>query len=89
MARNVLENEPAYALFVPDDDALKFYRRITEFAKKSLNPDGGLFFEVNEALAEEVAEILRTFKFNKVFIVKDIISKDRFVYGLQLSNLLG
>jgi release factor glutamine methyltransferase len=38
--KNVIENEPHLALFVEDDDALIFYRKIAELAKKSLNPNG-------------------------------------------------
>lgn len=83
MARNVLEHEPLKALFVPDDDPLRFYYQITKFSKNSLTPDGALCFEVNEVFANDVAEILKASEFYKIIIAKDINGKDRFVYGLQ------
>ncbi|MBN2261932.1 MAG: peptide chain release factor N(5)-glutamine methyltransferase, partial [Prolixibacteraceae bacterium] len=49
MERNVLDYEPHLALFVPDDDALMFYRAITEKAIQYLKPSGELWFEINEA----------------------------------------
>ena len=48
MANNVLDNEPHIALFVPDSDALIFYNIIADIATKRLNPNGFLYFEINE-----------------------------------------
>lgn len=36
MERNVLEHEPHTALFVPDDDPLRFYRAIAHYAAEAL-----------------------------------------------------
>ena len=47
---NVLEYEPHLALFVEDADALLFYRKIAQLAKKNLNPNGKLYFEINQYL---------------------------------------
>ena len=45
---NVLEYEPHLALFVADNDALLFYRKIAQLAKKNLSKKGQLYFEINQ-----------------------------------------
>ena len=60
MSRNVLDYDPALALFVPDDDPLRFYRAIGEFAQEHLAPQGLLAMEINESLAPETCALLRT-----------------------------
>lgn len=59
MAPNVLEYDPGLALFVPDDDPLRFYRAIARVAARSLADDGLLVAEINEALADETCEVLK------------------------------
>ncbi|MBF4986279.1 peptide chain release factor N(5)-glutamine methyltransferase, partial [Nonlabens mediterrranea] len=51
---NVLENEPHLALFVEDDNALVFYRKIMELSKNALQPNGILYFEINQYLPKEM-----------------------------------
>ncbi len=63
MQRNVLDYDPALALFVPDDDPLRFYRAIAAIAKECLNQDGLLVVEINETLAEETAALLCSYGF--------------------------
>ena len=63
MQRNVLDYDPALALFVPDDDPLRFYRAIAAVAKEHLAHDGLLVVEINEALAEETAALLSSYGF--------------------------
>ena len=46
MEANVLDWEPELALFVPDEDPLRFYRRIAELGRELLRPDGKLYFEI-------------------------------------------
>ena len=81
MLPNVLEYEPAEALFVSDDDSLLFYRRITEFALKWLNEEGLLFFEINENLANEIYKLLKFFGFKNIELRDDINGKKRMIYG--------
>ena len=58
MARNVLDFEPSMALFVPDDDALLFYRAIRDVWFSSLiRPQARLALELNEALGPETAAL--------------------------------
>ena len=55
---NVRDYEPPEALFVPDDDPLRFYRAIGRAARRLLRPDGRLWFEIYERLADETARLL-------------------------------
>ena len=61
MRRNVLDYDPAMALFVPDDDPLRFYRAIATIARQNLTPDGQLVVYINEALADETCAVLEGF----------------------------
>jgi release factor glutamine methyltransferase len=79
MQKNVLDYEPATALFVEDDDPLKFYRAIADFATIKLKPGGLLFLEINESLAAETAALLENRGFSKVIIRKDLNDKNRMI----------
>jgi len=74
---NVLEYEPHLALFVDDIDALLFYRKIAELAIKNLNPNGKLYFEINQYLGKETLELVESFGFKNVKLIKDIYGNDR------------
>ncbi len=76
---NVLEYEPHLALFVEDTDALLFYRKIAELAKKNLNPNGKLYFEINQYLGKETVQLLQYFGFKNVEVKKDIYGNDRMI----------
>lgn len=77
MRKNVLNYEPHSALFVEDDDALKFYQRIVEIASQSLIDNGAIYLEINETLANETAELFTAKGFSKIEIRKDMNGKDR------------
>ncbi len=74
---NVLNFEPHIALFVPDNDPLIFYRKISELANKSLHPDGKLYFEINEYLGKEMTDLLKHQNYQDIILKKDIFGKDR------------
>ncbi len=76
---NVLEYEPHLALFVEDNDALLFYRKITDLAKKNLNPNGQLYFEINQYLGKETVALVESFGFKNVTLIKDIYGNDRMI----------
>ena len=59
MVANVLDYDPALALFVPDDDPLRFYRAIATIAKEHLAEDGLLVVEINEALGDETCAVFK------------------------------
>ncbi|WP_207426234.1 peptide chain release factor N(5)-glutamine methyltransferase [Pedobacter sp. SYSU D00535] len=78
MHKNVLDHEPASALFVPNDDPLVFYKRIADFSLKHLNAGGALFLEINERLGSAMFEMLNSKGF-EVELRKDAQGKDRMV----------
>ncbi len=78
---NVLEYEPHLALFVEDNDALLFYRKITDLAKKNLKPNGQLYFEINQYLGKETLELLENFGFKNIELKKDIYGNDRMIFA--------
>ncbi len=79
MEPNVLNWEPSRALFVPDSDPLRFYRRIGELGRSMLTAGGQLYFEINRAFGEAVASMLRKQGYTNVRIRKDISGNDRYV----------
>jgi release factor glutamine methyltransferase len=76
---NVLNNEPHLALFVEDEDALIFYKKIAEIAQNNLNPNGQLFFEINQYLAKETVELLSNRNFKNILLRQDIYGNDRMI----------
>ena len=79
--KNVLDNEPHLALFVEDNDALIFYRKIAELAQKNLSKNGQLFFEINQYLGQEMMELLEKMNFKNIELRKDIYGNDRMMRG--------
>ena len=76
MPRNVLDFEPAIALFVPDEDALVFYKKIALFSKTHLVKHGYIFLEINETLGNEVVHLYESIGY-VVELKKDLQGKDR------------
>ncbi len=79
--KNVLEYEPHLALFVEDNDALIFYRKIAALAKTSLLENGKLFFEINQYLGTEMIDLLKKMNYKNVELRKDIYDNDRMMKG--------
>ena len=79
MRPNVLDWEPELALFVPDDDPLRFYRAVARWARRFLRPGGVGIVEINEALGPETAEVFREAGFKNVQNLPDFYKKIRFV----------
>jgi len=77
MQPNVLEFEPELALFVKNEDALLFYRKILEFAQNHLSPKGQIYFEINEYLKPELETLLEKYDFEAVEFRQDIFDKTR------------
>lgn len=75
--KNVLENEPHLALFVADNDALVFYKKIAQLAQKNLLSNGQLYFEINQYLGKEMVNLLEKMNFKTVDLRKDIYGNDR------------
>ena len=89
MRPNVLNYEPAAALFVPDSDPLRFYRRIAELqTRRSPNSKQGgaqtpkplfLFFEINEAYPQELSAMLGELGYTDIRLMNDIYGKPRII----------
>lgn len=77
--KNVLDYEPHLALFVDDNDALLFYKKIADLALQNLSKNGFLFFEINQYLAQETAQMLQEKGFKNIEIKKDIYGNDRMI----------
>ena len=78
MRLNVLDHEPGTALFVPDNDALVFYKAIAEFGKKHLNKNGVIYTEINESLGEATASMFESEGYSAE-IKKDMQGKERMI----------
>ncbi len=83
MHQNVLKHEPHTALFVPDTDPLLFYRVIADFALQHLQPNGLLFFEINENLGKETIELLADKGFKDIELRQDMRGKDRMIKAVK------
>lgn len=80
MERNVTEWEPHTALFVPDDDALCFYRAIAELGEtETLHAGGHIYVEINQQLGKETVELFESFGYKDVTLRKDIYGNDRMI----------
>lgn len=77
MEKNVLEHEPSLALFVPDEDPLKFYRAIAEYASSALKSGGALYFEINPIYEKETREMLLKLDFKDIETKEDAFGKKR------------
>ena len=81
--KNVLDYEPHLALFVEDNDALIFYRKIAQLAQKNLVENGQLYFEINQYLGTEMTDLLEKMNFKNIELRKDIYDNDRMMRGLK------
>ncbi len=79
MQKNVLQYEPHLALFVDDEDAMKFYKVIAEFGLKHLNENGQLFFEINEMMSKQICDLLNQYRYLNIELKKDLQNKDRMI----------
>jgi release factor glutamine methyltransferase len=77
--KNVLDYEPHLALFVDDNDALVFYKKIASLAQKNLSENGQLYFEINQYLGKEMTDLLEKMNFENVELRKDIYDNDRMI----------
>lgn len=78
MERNVLDHEPHLALFVPDEDPLRFYRAIADYARVALRPGGRLYFEINPLCQDSMRQLLEEKSYKQIEILSDFYGKARF-----------
>lgn len=78
MDRNVLDYEPSEALFVPDDDPLRFYKALSRFGADALKPGGRLYFEINSRFPAEIKKMLDADGYVDVELLRDMQGLWRF-----------
>ena len=83
MEKNVLEHEPSLALFVPDEDPLKFYRAIAEYASSALKSGRALYFEINPIYEKETREMLLKLDFKDIETKEDAFGKKRIMRAIK------
>jgi release factor glutamine methyltransferase len=81
MRKNVVDFEPHTALFVPDNDILKFYVATAENAQKMLREGGSLWFEIYEKAGDEVCSMLRDKGFSQTELIEDANLKPRMIWS--------
>lgn len=79
MQPNVLNYEPANALFVSDEDPLVYYRNILHFAENHLRPGGKIYFEINERFGDQMIRLLTDTGYQNIELQKDLSGKDRMI----------
>ena len=83
LRRNVVDYEPARALFVPDDNPLLFYKAVARWSERFLSPEGKGLTEINEVLGKETEALFRENGFSQTDLVKDFYDKNRFVFYMR------
>lgn len=83
MEARVLEHEPGLALFVPDDDPLRFYRHIARVGVEALRVGGRLYFEINRRFGNQVVEMLQGMGYVGVELRQDFCGNDRMVKAIK------
>ena len=84
MEEHVTKWEPHTALFVPDDDALRFYRAIAEIGQtEALQPGGSIYVEINQQLGKETVALFESYGYKEVELRKDIYGNDRMIKCLK------
>lgn len=83
MEANVLDWEPELALFVPDTDPLRFYRRIARKGLDWLTEGGALYFEINRAYGAETVRMLEECGYRDIVLRKDLSGNDRMIKAVR------
>jgi release factor glutamine methyltransferase len=84
MDSNVLNYEPEEALFVPDDDALLFYRVISQYADKNLQKGGSAYFEINQSLSKETMDLLDSLGSFRTTLRNDMFGNPRMIKAVKI-----
>jgi release factor glutamine methyltransferase len=83
MNKNVLDFEPHSALFVTDSDPLVYYKAIVKIAENVLIPGGKIYFEINEAMGQQMLQLLENNRYTEIQLVVDINNKERIIKGTK------
>ena len=82
MAKHVTAWEPGTALFVPDNDALLFYKKIAAFGKTHLAPNGKIFVETHQDYAIATQQMFETNAY-ETELKKDINGNNRMLLAWE------
>lgn len=80
LRKNVVDYEPATALYVPDEDPLVYYRAIARWSERFLAPQGKCLTEINSLLGSDTEALFRNSGFRQTEQVRDFYDKTRFVF---------
>ena len=83
MQPNVVAHEPHRALFVPDNDALIFYKALAQFGKDRLYAGGSIYAEIHENLGTDVVQLFEKEGYQNVQLKKDMQGKHRMVKAVK------
>lgn len=83
MQPNVLQYEPWSALFVPDNDPLKFYRAIAVYASTALKPGGYIYFEINPIFSAEMRDLMHNLNYDNINILPDMQGNNRILWAIK------
>ena len=86
MEKVVLDYEPSTALFVPDNDALRFYRAIAHWGKDVLVSGGSIYFEINPLFASEMVLMMQKEGYEEVVVIKDMQGRDRMLSAKYIQD---
>lgn len=86
MQPNVVAHEPHRALFVPDNDALVFYKALADFGKERLYTGGSIYAEIHENLGAAVVQLFESEGYQQVELKKDMQGKDRMVKAIKTKS---
>lgn len=86
MERLVTNHEPPTALFVPDDDPLLFYRRLSELALMNTTLPRALFVELHPTHSGEVIQLWKSHGWDQVIALDDMQGKTRMAGAFRHSN---
>ena len=79
MKKNVLHYEPELALFVKDNQKLKYYEYILNLANNILKNQGFIFFEINENYINNLKSVCNLNGFNSINFILDLNKRSRFL----------
>tara|TARA_B100000524_G_scaffold103325_1_gene49662 strand:- start:213 stop:1046 length:834 start_codon:yes stop_codon:yes gene_type:complete len=78
MKKNVLNFEPDLALFIDDNEPLKYYLEIINFSKYGLKSKGFIFFEINKRFSSQLKTKMLNSKLNSS-VINDFAGFPRFI----------
>lgn len=86
MSPRVLDHEPAMALFVPDDDPLRFYKAIVAYASDALVAGGRLYLEINPMEVDGIRRLLVDVGLEDIDMIRDMTGRERFAKARKPSG---